>query len=186
MDVKILLVTFLGIFKPSILNTDVIYFKQVARFQNAKTFLLASSILTLKARQSLSKDEFWISSSRTPCCQPDYFHFFYFCSLWIFTPSLNYFLQLQCIFTNKTKKFLTTKGKTSKHTEYNAGWVCLSGIQYLVSFSLSWNIKKYLALIFFTPFELMDRILFAPKQPVNFSTHQTYFPTNSDPSSFYF
>ena len=123
MDVKILLVTFLGILKPSILNTDVIYFKQVARFQNAKTFLLASSILTLKARQSLSKDEFWISSSRTPCCQPDYFHFFYFCSLWIFTPSLNYFLQLQCIFTNKTKKFLTTKGKTSKHTEYSA--VCV-------------------------------------------------------------
>ena len=79
MDIEILLVTFPGIFKPSILNADLIHF----------TLLVTTSCMFSECvKLSTCKLDFNFESKAQPlkrlfldflvknfCCQPDYFHF---------------------------------------------------------------------------------------------------------------
>ena len=142
MGVEILLVTFPGIFKPSILIADAIHFTLVAT--TSCTFSEPEKLPTCKLGSNFEskaqppKRLLPVSSSRTLYCKPDYFHFLQLSQFLNFQTEPQLFsFNFNAFSPRKPKTFLTTKGKTSKHTEYNAGCVCLCGIQNLLALSLS-------------------------------------------------
>jgi len=128
-----------SIFKPSILDAGVIHFTLVVttsckfsereRLSTCKLYSELYSKTQFLKRFSLDFSAFKNANfhSTIPISFPTQI-----CAL--SAPTSTVFFNCNVFSSTQSQALLTTKGTTSKHTEYNAGCVCLCGIQSLVAF----------------------------------------------------
>ena len=121
MGVEILVVTFPGLFKPSILNADAIHFTWVGTPSCTFSEPVKLSTYKLDSHFKSKAQPLKIISGflfqELPITNPISSIFFNFCSLWIFKPNLKYFpsTSMQRCFHPRSQTFLTTKVKPEAH-----------------------------------------------------------------------